>query len=425
MALGAYYAQTARFDYLLLFGVGLLFVHFVQVGVALARRLLVFGEGTVGVRDSHFYHVVVVALLPHALFGEVFGVAAQKDVGAATRHVSGYGHCAVPARLSDYFGFAGVVLGVENVVLYAVAAKKAGYLFGLVYGDGTYEHGLTLFVAVDHFLNYRLLFALYGGEDLIGVVRPYDGSVGGDADDVERIYRSELRLLGLCRTRHARKLVVQPEEVLESYGGVSLVLFAHLYVFLGFDCLVQTVGIPSAHHEPAREFIDYHYFAFVGDDIVFVADEQFVGFERLLDVVVEVGVFDVAEVFDVEELFCLFGAPFGYRDRLILAVDDVVPRLHILQYGGELVVYLLFLFGKFVTLFLAVGHTRFGCLFVVVEAAVQRAHEPVDVDVELRTFAALARNYEGRTRLVDEDGVDFVDYAIVELALDHCGNGSF
>ena len=101
-------------------------------------------------------------------------------------------------------------------------------------------------------------------------------------------------------------------------------------MFLGLYSLMEAVRIAPAHHEAAGEFVDNHYFALVRDDIVFVADEQLVRLQRLLNVVVEVGIFNVAEVLYVEESLCLLGAVFGYGDRLILAVDDIVPTLHVL-----------------------------------------------------------------------------------------------
>ena len=53
---------------------------FVEFGVSVARRLLFGSEFPVGIGNCHFYHFVVVALFAHALFGEIFGVAAEQNV---------------------------------------------------------------------------------------------------------------------------------------------------------------------------------------------------------------------------------------------------------------------------------------------------------------------------------------------------------
>ena len=64
-------------------------------------------------------------------------------------------------------------------------------------------------------------------------------------------------------------------------------------------------------------------------------------------------------------------------------------------------------------------------LLVVVETARKGADEFVNVLVQLRTFTAPARYDERCTRLVYENGVDLVDDAVIEFALDHCGYGGF
>ena len=56
-------------------------------------------------------------------------------------------------------------------------------------------------------------------------------------------------------------------------------------------------------------------------------------FERLLYVVVEVGVFYVAEIGYAEEALCLLGAFFGNGNGLVLSVDDVVPVFHFFEYA--------------------------------------------------------------------------------------------
>ena len=49
--------------------------------------------------------------------------------------------------------------------------------------------------------------------------------------------------------------------------------------------------------------------------------------------VVEVGVFYVAEIGYAEEALCLLGAFFGNGNGLVLSVDDVVPVFHFFEYA--------------------------------------------------------------------------------------------
>ena len=127
--------------------------------------------------------------------------------------------------------------------------------------------------------------------------------------------------------------------------------------------------------------------------------EQLVRLQGLLYVVVQVGVFDIAEVGYAEKSFGFFRALFGNCDRLVLSVYDVVPVLHFKQNGLHLLLRRAVLVGK---LLLLAGRRLFlGVLFVVVEAAAQGSYELVDVLIKLAAFAAASRNNQRGTRFVD------------------------
>ncbi len=122
VALGTEYAKSARLYNLLLFRVRFLFVICVQLGIARAGSLFFFRKLSVRVGDCNLYHFVVVALLAHTLFGKIFGVAAQKNIRSAARHVGCDCNRVKSARLRDDFRLALVVFCVQYVVLNAVSA---------------------------------------------------------------------------------------------------------------------------------------------------------------------------------------------------------------------------------------------------------------------------------------------------------------
>ena len=68
---------------------------------------------------------MVVPFLAHALFGKVLGIAAQQNIRSAPRHVGGDSYGAVSARLRYNFRLALVVLRVQNIMLYTVAAQQS------------------------------------------------------------------------------------------------------------------------------------------------------------------------------------------------------------------------------------------------------------------------------------------------------------
>ena len=180
--LGAEDAQAARFDDLFLFFIRfrlVLLVQFVVHGAVLFAQFFLFAF-ELGVRGGELDHVVLDALFAHALFGEIFGVAAEQDIRSAAGHVRGDGNRAEAARLRDDLRFALVVLCVENVVLDAVFAQHARDLFGFFDGGRTDEEGLALCVPLFDLFQKSALFAVDGGIDGVGNVFADDRLIGRD-----------------------------------------------------------------------------------------------------------------------------------------------------------------------------------------------------------------------------------------------------
>ena len=72
--------------------------------------------------------LIGVAGLHQVCPGQVLGVAAQHDIGAAASHIGGDGHSALLTGLCNDFGFALMLLCVQHIVLNAAlfaAAWKA------------------------------------------------------------------------------------------------------------------------------------------------------------------------------------------------------------------------------------------------------------------------------------------------------------
>ena len=130
----------------------------------------------------------------------------------------------------------------------------------------------------------RPVFFLDRAVDLVVLVDALDGHIGRDLGHVETVDFGEFLRFGRRRARHAGKLVVHAEVVLEGDGGERLVLGLDLDVFLGLERLMQAFRIAPARHHAAGEFVDDDDLA-VPDDVVLVALEQLVGLERIVDVV--------------------------------------------------------------------------------------------------------------------------------------------
>ena len=205
--------------------------------------------------------------------------------------------------------------------------------------------------------------------------------IGRHFQHFETIDVHELVGLGERRAGHARKLLVHAEIVLEGDRGERLVFRLDRLVLLRFQRLMQAFRIAPARHHAAGELVDDDDLA-VAHDVVLVALEQLVRAQRLVDVMHGRDVLDVVEMIALEQagvaqhLLHLFHAGFGQVGGALLLVDLVI----LLRELGDI---------------------------------------GVDGVVEFRAVFERAGDDQRRARLVDQDGVHFVDDGEDVPALDH------
>ena len=244
--------------------------------------------------------------------------------------------------------------------------------------------GVQLFVFVD--------------EDHVVLVQPHHRAVGRDHHHVEVVDAAEFGRLGVGGAGHPGQLAVQLEIVLEGDRGHGAVAMHYSDALFRLDRLVQTIRVAAPVQDASGELVDDLYLAIL-DHVVDIAVEQAVGAQRLGEVVnkLEVVVGEQRVVDDpavAQQLLDGGHALIGERDPFALFVHLVVAlELVALRFVGILA-------GRRV-----LGH--FG--------------EPIHQSVDLRELRGVVFGGSGddqrRTRLVDQDGVDFVDDAEVMAAL--------
>jgi len=355
-------------------------------------------------------------------FGKLFGcgigaaypagtgieAASELDVGSPSCHVGGDGDRPLGTGLFDDQGLTGVVLRVEHLVPYPHPLEQEAEHLTFLDRDGTDEDRLPLLVYAGDLLADGLYLELLVVVDLVRVVNPDDGHVGGDDHHIEVVDLQELRGLGIGCPGHAADLVVHPEEVLVRDGGQRLVLAHDLDLLLGLDGLVQAVAIASAMQDATGELIDYLHLA-LDDDIVDIVAVELQGPDRLGDVV---HILKVLILIDgagddlvlVEQLLHVVHALVGEGDLLLLLIELVVPlllkRLGAAVKAGE---WVLFVVVPGSGVLLTLGE----------EGGYLLSSQHLDGVV-----LALAADDQGRARLVYQDGVDLVNDAVVVLGLD-------
>ena len=136
------------------------------------------------------------------------------------------------------------------------------------------------------------------------MVDSYHRLVGGDLNNIKIVYLSEFFLLGERSSRHSRKFIIHSEIILECYCRKRLVLLLYLDALFCLYRLMKSVRETSAVHHTSREFID-DYNAFIGYNILLIAEHSPVRLDGLIYVMHKFGVFGIGGILDSEKLLCL------------------------------------------------------------------------------------------------------------------------
>jgi hypothetical protein len=241
-----------------------------------------------------------------------------------------------------------------------------------------HEHRLPVGVAPDDVVDDGVELGVLGLIDEVRLVGAGDRPVRRDLDHLEVVDLLELTGLGHRRAGHATELVVLPEVVLQRDRGQRLVLLLDPDALLGLDGLVQSFGVAAALEDAPGELVDDLHLAVV-DEVVDVALIELLGSQPDVEVMDEIDVGVVVHVVDAEDL--------------------LDPRHPV--FGGH--------------------HLAFGLVDLVVLVTAEPFHDPGEVPVPLGGVGDPAADDEGRTGLVDEDGVDLVHDGVGMAALHQVG----
>ena len=375
MALRADDMQSAQFDDFFVLFLALCFelliifiIHFSrgQEFFVLERDL----TGSVG--DGIF----IIPILTHLFFGFKFRVAAQDDIRTTSGHVGGDGDRVQAACFRDDRGFAFVMLRVQDVMADSPLVEQVTDFLGFFDGNGTDQHRTAGCMHLHDFFDNRLQLGFLVEIHTVIVIDTFDFPVGRDHDNVHVVNFTEFVFFRLGGTGHPGQLIVHTEVVLQRDGRQGLGLTAYGKAFLGFDGLVEPVAVAASLHQSAGELIDDDDLA-VLDHVVHIPLHDEVGLQGLHDVVVELHVVRIGEVFDIKVRFTA-GYPFFCQgNRLVLFFDGKI----------------------FVPLHIADKAVRF--------------------DVQVRGLFPHTGNNQRGTGFIDQDGVDLVDDGVIQVTLYH------
>ena len=263
-------------------------------------------------------------------------------------------------------------------------------------GNGSYQHRLALFMGLYDLLHNRVEFFLLCLINGVLQVLTDHRAVCGDHDNIHAINIPELPLLRLGCTGHTGLFAELIKEVLEGDGSQSPGLSSYVYVLLCLNGLVETVGIPAARHNTASELVNDQYLV-VLYHIVLIPEHHVIGTEGQDDIMLDLQVLRIGQVFNMEELLHLLNA-FGRQVyNLILLIDNEISGLLDLLAHDSV---------EFIELsgLLAPG---------------QLSRQHIADLVKLCGLPALAGNDQRRSGLIDEDRVHLVDDTVIQIPQNH------
>ncbi len=269
--------------------------------------------------------------------------------------------------------------------------KAHGKSLGFINGNGTDQYRLSLFMTgFDLFYNCAVL-ALHTAVNGVRAVQTNHRLIGWNFHHVQSVYFTELVFLCQCRTRHTRKLTVHTEIVLEGDGCKCFVLLLHLYALFCLDCLMQTIGIPSARHEASGKGI-YNHNAFFVHHVIHISVHTSVRTDCLIDMMGNHGVFRIGQIIQPEKSLGFFNTRRRQNGVVCFFVNDIVG-IHII------VAFLLiqFFYHKF-------SHG---------------ARQSLGLFVKVGSRLSGARNNQRCSRLVNENGIHLVHNGKYMPALRH------
>ena len=133
-----------------------------------------------------------------------------------------------------------------------------------------------------NFLDYSRIFLFLGAVHAVVHVDTCHGLVGRDGNDIEFINVPELTSLGFCSTGHTGKLMIHTEVVLQRDCRKCLGGGFYLYSLLGFNSLVQSVGVTATFHYTTGLLVNNLDFIVI-NHIFHIFLKQRVGFQQLID----------------------------------------------------------------------------------------------------------------------------------------------
>ena len=316
----------------------------------------------------------------------------QLDIRTTACHVGGNRHRSVHAGIRHDLRLQFMEFGVQHFMRDAFFPEKAAEFFGSFDCDRTYQHRLFLCMGFLHRFHDGMQLLLARFIYRILMIDSSDRLVGGDLHHVHSVDITEFLLFRQGCTRHAGLFLEFIEKVLESDGGERPALPLHLNMFFRLNRLMQAIRISASRHDTAREFI-HDQDLIVLHHIVLITEHQIIGPQGQNNIMLNLQVLRIRQVFNLEKALHLGHALSGQVDHLILLVHDKVAGLFLLH---------------------AHDRIQLGQVFHI-RAPLHLLGQDIAGLIELRGFSALPGDDQRGSRFIDQHRVHLVDDGVMQI----------
>ena len=279
---------------------------------------------------------------------------------------------------------------MRNAALLQHFRKKLGN----INGNGTYKYRLSFGMSLFNLLHHCVIFFLLGHIYRVFQILTGNRTVGRNLDNVHSVNITEFFFLSKSGTGHTCFFRIFVKEVLESDGSKCLALPFYLYMFFCFNSLMQTVGIPPSRHDTSSKLI-YDQHLVILYYVILISEHKVIGTKSQIHIVLDLQVFCICQVFDLEEFLYLFHTLLRQGHYFIFFIDDEITCFcDLFSHKGR-----------------HLGHFAAGF------PALQLASDNICYFIQLGGFAALSGNNKRGPSFINENRVHLVNNGIVKIPL--------
>ena len=181
---------------------------------------------------------------------------------------------------------------VQNIVRNALSSQCLAKHLRFIDRSCTHQNRLVLGVCFFDLFDHRFVFFTLRAVHAVVFINPCNAAIGWYFNHTQTVDFGKFFCFSRRGTCHARKRVVQTEVVLECHRCQGHILGLDVYIFLSFNSLVQTIRQTTARHHSTCKFVDQYDFI-VTYDVIFIALEQLVRTQTLVDVVNQASAFGI------------------------------------------------------------------------------------------------------------------------------------